>query len=397
LILAGDFNRHHPMWDDESDDRLFTPRALEDAGKLIELLADLNLKMALPKGQPTLEHMVTKRFSCPDNIWCTEDIYDQVIHCEVDPSLRLPVTDHFPIATYMTLPQERVTAKVSYNFRAVDWEDFQENLAICLLKIPPPQQLQSEEQFQEAAENLTVVIQDTIRTRVPENRLCPFSKRWWNNNLSQQKTLLKKLSRLAYRFRALPNHDTHTELWAARNKYSEAILDAKRQHWEDFLENAAEQDLWTANRYLREPMGDRGKSHIPTLKVVNEGANGLIQEVNTNKGKAKALVHLFFPKKPDVSRTPDNYEYPDPLPPPPPITLEQIEHQIKRLSPFKACGPDGIPNVVLQKCLRQLLDHLVHLLRGVFTLRTYFPGWREFTTAVLRKPGKPNYKVPKAY
>jgi hypothetical protein len=48
LILAGDFNRHHPMWDEESDDRLFTPRALEDAGKLIELLADLNLKMALP-------------------------------------------------------------------------------------------------------------------------------------------------------------------------------------------------------------------------------------------------------------------------------------------------------------------------------------------------------------
>ena len=48
------------MWDEETDDRLFTTRALEDAGKLIEMLADLNLKMALPKGQPTLEHMVTK-------------------------------------------------------------------------------------------------------------------------------------------------------------------------------------------------------------------------------------------------------------------------------------------------------------------------------------------------
>ena len=30
-------------------------------------------------------------------------------------------------------------------------------------------------------------------------------------------------------------------------------------------------------------------------------------------------------------------------------------------------------------------------------LRTYFQGWREFTTAVLRKPGKPNYEVLKAY
>jgi hypothetical protein len=182
---------------------------------------------------------------------------------------------------------------------------------------------------------------------------------------------------------------------AARNKYGEAILDAKRQHWEEFLENAAEQDLWTANKYLREPMGDGGKSCIPTLKVVDEGANRLVREINTNEGKAKA--HLFFPKKPDVSRTPDDYEYPDPLPLPPPITPEQIECQIKRLSPFKACSPDGIPNVVLQKCLRQLLDHLVHLFRGVFALKTYFQGWREFTTVVLRKPGKPNYEVPKAY
>jgi hypothetical protein len=160
------------------------PRPLEDVGKLIELLADLNLKMALPKGQPTLEHMVTKKFSHPDNIWCTEDIYDQVIRCKVDPLPRPPATDHFPIATYVTLPQEHITAKVSYNFRAVDWEDFQENLAIRLLEIPPPQRLQSEEHSQEAAENLMVVIQDTICTRVPENGPCPFSKRWWNSDLS---------------------------------------------------------------------------------------------------------------------------------------------------------------------------------------------------------------------
>ena len=242
-----------------------------------------------------------------------------------------------------------------------------------------------------------VAIQDTIHRRVPENRLCPFLKRWWNNNLSRHKTMLKKLSHLAYRFRALPNHDSHAELQAARNKYGESILDAKQQHWEEFLKNIAKQDLWMANRYLREPMGDGGKSRVPTLKVVDEGTNGLVWEVNTNEGKVKALAHLFFPKKPDVSRTPDNYKYPDPLPLPPPITSKQIKHQIKWLSPFKACSPDRIPNVVLQKCLAQLLDHVVHLFRGVFMLRTYFQGWREFTTAVLRKPGKPNYEVPKAY
>ena len=208
---------------------------------------------------------------------------------------------------------------------------------------------------------------------------------------------MKKLSRLAYRFRALPDHETHTELRKARNEYREAIVEAKCGHWEDFLENASEQDLWMANRYFREPTGDGGKSCILTLKVKDERANGLVQEVNTNNSKAKALAHLFFPKKPDISRTPENYDYPEPLPPPPPITPEQIARQIKRLSPFKTCGPDEIPNIVLQKCLEHLLDHLTHLFRGTFTLKTYFQGWQEFTIAVIRKPGKTDYEVPKAY
>jgi len=108
----------------------------------------------------------------------------------------------------------------------------------------------------------------------------------------------------------------------------------------------------------------------------------------------KILAQIFFPKKPDQSRVPENYEYPELLLP---ITLEQVEHQIRRLSPFKVSGPDEIPNVVLQKCFKHLSEYLVHLFRGVFTLRTYYSGWQEFTMVVLRKPGKPNYKIPKAY
>jgi hypothetical protein len=310
LVWAGDFNRHHPMWDDDLDDRLFTPRALEDAGKLIKVLADLNLKMALPKGQPTLEHMVTKKYSRPNNFWCTEEIFELIIRCEVDPSLRPPATDHFPIAMYIDLPQERSTSKTSYNFRAVDWEDFQGNLAIRLFEIPPPQQITTIQQFREAAEDLTVAIQDTIRTRVPENKPCPFSKRWWNNDLSQQKTAIKKLSRLAYKFRALPDHASHTELRKVRNMYGEAIVEAKRGHWEEFLENAAEQDLWTANKYFKEPTGDGGKTRIPTLKVPEEGEDSFLEEINTNEGKAKVLAQQFFPEKPECSRVPENYNYP---------------------------------------------------------------------------------------
>ena len=125
--------------------------------------------------------------------------------------------------------------------------------------------------------------------------------------------------------------------------------------------------------------------------------DGLTQEINTNNGKAEVLAQGFFPKKPDHSRVPKDYEYPEPLPPPPPVMPEQITCQIRRLSLFKASGPDEIPNVILQKCLEQLLDYLVYLFRGIFELRMYYPKWQEFTMAVLRKLGKPCYIIPKAY
>ncbi|KIJ93811.1 hypothetical protein K443DRAFT_43798, partial [Laccaria amethystina LaAM-08-1] len=132
--------------------------------------------------------------------------------------------------------------------------------------------------------------------------------------------------------------------------------------------------------------------------VPGEDEDGPPWEINTNEGKAKILAQIFFPEKPERSRVPENYNYPEPLPPLPPITPEQIEHQIRRLSPFKASGPDKILNVVLQKCLEHLLEYLLHLFRGVFDLRTYYVGWQDpLTTAVLKKPDKPNYELPKAW
>ena len=76
---------------------------------------------------------------------------------------------------------------------------------------------------------------------------------------------------------------------------------------------------------------------------------------------------------------------------------EQVQRHITKLSPYKAHGPDGIPNIVLQRCVDLILTRLTCIFRAVFTLNTYYELWKEFTTVVLRKPGKPSYEIPKAY
>ena len=60
IIWLRDFNRHHLLWDSPEDTRLFTNEATEAAEKLIAMVADAGLDLALPSGLPTHEHNVTK-------------------------------------------------------------------------------------------------------------------------------------------------------------------------------------------------------------------------------------------------------------------------------------------------------------------------------------------------
>ena len=100
-------------------------------------------------------------------------------------------------------------------------------------------------------------------------------------------------------------------------------------HWNNYLENTDSSTIWTANKYI------------------------------TNEGKAKALAEVFFPPKPTTSSVPQEYSYTDPLPSPPPITEEQIHMHIAKLWPYKAPGPDGIPNIVLQKLANLIVPYLL--------------------------------------
>jgi endonuclease/exonuclease/phosphatase family metal-dependent hydrolase len=103
VMWCGDFNCHHPMWDEDSDERLFTAKAIQDADILINLLADWNMAMALPKGLPTLKHMVSKRYSRPDNVFSTDNLADSVIVCNTVPQLQPTKTDHFPIKIELSI------------------------------------------------------------------------------------------------------------------------------------------------------------------------------------------------------------------------------------------------------------------------------------------------------
>ena len=113
--------------------------------------------------------------------------------------------------------------------------------------------------------------------------------------------------------------------------------------------------------------------------------------------KSAVLAESFFPPSPAFSRVPLNPEYPTPLKGVCFFSRARIKQVICMLSPYKAPGPDKIPNVMLIKCCDVIIDHLFYIYRAVFELDTYHSRWLESSTLVLRKIGKPTYCVAKAY
>ena len=74
ILLLGDFNRHHPMWDHPDNHHLFTTTNMNSARPLLDIMATYNLKMALPPGIPTLRANVTGNLTRPDNVLCTSHL-----------------------------------------------------------------------------------------------------------------------------------------------------------------------------------------------------------------------------------------------------------------------------------------------------------------------------------
>jgi len=77
--------------------------------------------------------------------------------------------------------------------------------------------------------------------------------------------------------------------------------------------------------------------------------------------------------------------------------LHQVFRRIAKSKPHKAPGNNGIPNIVLKESARILAPCLHKCLTASIQLSYSSRAWREWTTVVLRKPGKQDYTIPKAY
>jgi len=156
------------------------------------------------------------------------------------------------------------------------------------------------------------------------------------------------------------------------------------------LELLNEKSVLMAHRYASGEPTDRGRARIPPLKGSLTGGvevNGSVAK--TNEDKSKLLCATFFP---ELKREDDCYAdnaYPAPRFKFHQISDEQIHWAIARLGPFKAPGPDRIPNVFLIKCTDLLIPHLGPLYQETFRLSVYPPAGEIRSQLYLESRGNP--------
>lgn len=397
-VVAGDFNRHHPMWDEERNAHLFTTHNLERAEMLIDLLTDAALEMALPKNIPTLRASATGNYTRPDNVFLTHNLINRTISCNVVANRKPVITDHWPILTVLDLETEIIEEEGKRNYRKVNWPEFKTALEEKLARRAPPNTISNIPAFNNRLSQLYADILLTIEEHVPMPKLHKHSKRWWTPELTRLRREVNRACGRAWKYKNLET-DYERQHKEACKVYKEAIEEAKAERWRDFLEGADARTIWQIQRLAASSGTDGGKTRTPSLK--NLDSTGRVTSMaDTNEDKSNLFFKTFFPM-PDPEtehlRTIPDTLTPPPLLDPPQITRAQIQRAIRRTKSFKAPGTSGILNVVYQKCEDILSPYLLRLFRASIRLRYYPNQWKLSKVVILRKVGKPDYGKAKAY
>lgn len=175
---------------------------------------------------------------------------------------------------------------------------------------------------------------------------------------------------------------------------SAEIKRAKTEKWTEFLAEADTSSIWTIGKMVEAAPRDGGSTRIPEL-IMKEG--GQTKVVRDNEGKVEAFKQAFFPPPPTISNVPTHPIYPPPAWHFTPPTNRQIKAAFRKMKNGKATRPGSFPNDLYKATSDVLIPYLGPIYRATFTLRIYPEDWALIETLIMRKPGKPDYRVPGAH
>jgi len=262
------------------------------------------------------------------------------------------------------------------DWEKIDWKD-EKGEPNPVIKSALRRYLKEGDEYKEIyeAENAEKVFGDNLRRLIqmvknwaPQKTRTRWSKAWWTPDITELRRVYTSAARLVRR-----DGSGVEERNDAKKAYKNAIDQAKRKHWNEFLANAKKNDVWTAHQFTKQ----REPVKIP-------GGHNDSPDQTSQK-----IMEYFFP--PSHDPIPLKLFQRKKLEEDSRVTPGEVSEALKKCSNRSAPGPDQVPYGVWKNIHRIEEGIIPKLVEDMLEWGIHPPMLKESIGIILPKPGKKDY------
>ena len=389
LIILGDFNAHHPLWDSECD-------AADSVGERLADWLDRVDWLPMNSGEPTHASYRSGGGSAPDVALCSRSMARRSCW-RVGPDLG---SDHLPmLISTRTAPSGERSArrKPTWAFHKADWEAFRAECEAAFSEVEP---------LHATAQTLVTRFTDTVlsasRKHIPRGAR-KDAKPWAMDPELQQAVAERREARRLMS----PDDPASRDRWvAAKRRAADTEKRVSQAHFRNFVETTLNKpaSLGRVTKILRKWEG-ADDAHQPGLTMLKEDGRVLVSD--SEKAEAFNATYAHVSRQVRTARVDraaksrlrefrsrqcqgcDNHrtgccaEFSE----------TELDHQLQCLQRRKAPGPDGICNEHLAHLGPTARRALLRALNASWMEGAVPREWRQARIVPIPKAGKDRQRI----